>query len=187
MTFPSPDRFRRVRLAEYRDPTPVLLRGVFYDPGEGSPGRALRTYPALVLYGGPTTHHASQTPAAEALRIGLDAWAWQHTQKHLAIQWVAVAPSRVPVGEPPWPHSAWRWWYQREPSPQPEFELRQTGPATYAWRPVAMRPYETAGPEEPDPSGRWTPTTGEILTSPLFIATIAGLWMMHDAGALPNW
>lgn len=145
---PSPDNFRRVRLPEYQAATPVLLRGVFWDPAEGSPGRALRTYPSLVLYGGPTTHAASQSPAAEALKLGLEAWAWQHTRKHLAIEWVSIAPGRLPVGEPPWPHTGWRWWYLREPSPQPAFQLVQTGPASYAWRLAPFEPYETAGPAE---------------------------------------
>lgn len=137
------DGFRRIAAAP-KGSGPVLLRAVFWSPGgslDNTPARALRTYPQTVLYGGPTTYQAATTPQARALLVALDAWAWNGARTYLAKEWILVAPGGFPVGEPPLPHTGWRWWYARETEPVQRYELRQADPVTFVWVPAAGEPW----------------------------------------------
>ena len=145
----SPDGFRRIALPKPGPQAPCLLRGVFYAGGistdpfgllgthaQADPSRALRTYPNLVLYGGPTIYSATQTPMWKEFIRGLGYWALVTTKTWLATELVFISPSRFPVGEPAWPHTEWRWWYRKETKPEVCYQLTQLAPNQYAWAPA---------------------------------------------------
>jgi hypothetical protein len=135
------DGFIRIQTASPPPPeTPVLYRAVYAPRKFGRlfvPQEALRTYPAKVLYGGPTYQKYTTTPMFEAFDRGMLLWA-MNQGLDLASELVPVAPSAWPPGSsaPAWPHTGWRWWYATETRSKRVYRLAQVTPTKYDWKPA---------------------------------------------------
>lgn len=104
---------------------PVLLRYVYYQLQMGKPGWQeefakdhLTSYPAQVLYGGPTTAEALNTPMGRAFQNSMRLWfANQGYTSHLML--IPIAPERYGHR---WPHRNFRWWYKTEYAPRATYK-----------------------------------------------------------------
>lgn len=120
------------------DGAPVLYRAVLRKTTEPYlfPDAALRAYPTLVLYGGPSRAQYLRGPVFENWDRGMQFWAFNlDPSRNLASEVVPIAPDRWPLNSraPAWPHTGWRWWYVRETGPVQRYALRAVRPDFFDW------------------------------------------------------
>jgi hypothetical protein len=126
----SADRFLRLPKTHVRagvSSGPVLIRVVYTkqvmpgQPGwqEAAHRDLLQTYPANVLYGGPTQAEFLNTPMGQAFLSSLGTWMFSHG----FTSDTEIVPIAAEAHGHTWPHREWRWWYTTEHQPRETYKL----------------------------------------------------------------
>lgn len=132
------DPYLRIVDTTLEPDAPVLYRAVYW-PLLGSgfvhPDAALRTYPAQVLYGGPTLAKYLTGPQGAAFSRAMLYFFMGH-QYNAADQLVPIAPDSWPSGSiaPRWPRTGWQWWWVTEARPPDQYRLVRVTPTHFDWR-----------------------------------------------------
>lgn len=110
----------------------VVLRYVLW-PWDSIPaGDPRETYPAQVLYGGPTTLEVVDTPQGRAFLHAMQTWSMAYGRVGYP-QWVPIIPEAYGVR---WPRRGWQWEQTTELEPPARYSLAGV-PPSLVWRRVA--------------------------------------------------
>lgn len=118
-----------INLAAYSGP--VVLRYVIFPFSEIPITPGLETYPARVLYGGPTLYRYVSGPQGAAFLHAMQLWAQAYGFIGYP-EWLPVAPEQYGHR---WPHTGWTWEEARELEPVRRYTLAGV-PPTLTWRAV---------------------------------------------------